>query len=228
METMFLACFVFGALFTVASVVLGLAGSAMHGVHGGNGGHLGHGGDVAHGGDMGHAGADHGTGHDGAHDGPSRGLPLLNFSALLAFLTWFGAAGYLLTRFGAWPLILAVAAAVAAGAAGSMLIAFFLRRVMAGEQVLDPRDYRMVGTIARVTVTVPAGGAGEILFSKAGARRSEAARSAGGQMIPRDTEVVVLEYEHGIAAVQPWEEFMADTQSRAAEPGGAPAGRVEE
>ena len=225
MESVFLACFLFGALFTVASTVLGAVGSGTgHGAGAGHG-HA-HFGD-AHGhvpnaqgahpganGANGSAGGAHGA---ATHDAPGElqnataGFafpPLLNFSSLVAFLTWFGAAGYALLRFAGWPLAGALAVAVAAGLVGAILIALFLGQVLAGEQVLDPRQYRLPGTIARVTVGIPATGVGEIVFAKGGGRRSEAARSLTGRPIARDTEVVILEYGKGVAAVQPFQELL--------------------
>jgi membrane protein implicated in regulation of membrane protease activity len=136
--------------------------------------------------------------------------PLFNVSSLLAFLTWFGAAGYVLLRFAVWPLPAAFGGAVAAGAAGAVLIAVFLQRVLAGEQEMNPRDYRLEGTIARVTASIPAEGVGEIVFTKAGKRRSEGARSRTGQPIAHGTEVVIIEYVHGIAFVQSWDDLMAE------------------
>jgi hypothetical protein len=209
MENVFLGCFAFGALFTVASVVLGLVSSAGDGLNGSDSGFSGHeaaSGDVGN--SHGHAAAHpiHQDGHpDRAHGGP----PLFNVSSLLAFVTWFGAAGYVLLRFTGWPLVAAFPAAVAAGVAGWLLIALFLARVLAGEREMDPREYRLAGTIARVTVSIPANGVGEIVFMKAGVRRSEAARSALGLPIPRDTEVLIVDYARGIASVQPWDEMVA-------------------
>lgn len=244
METIFLVCFIFGALFTAVSVVVGHAhvsvpgadaghfGHIGHLPHAGNGGHLpagGNGGQGAlhpAGGNGGHAGQVGPGSHGGhsAHAGPGAGhhaldivrssaivaLPLFNVSSLLAFLTWFGAAGYLLLRFAAWPLLAAAVGAVAAGAAGAVLIALFLQRVLAGEREMDPRDYRLEGTIARVTAGIPADGVGEIVFSKVGTRRSEGARSLTGRPIAHGTEVVIIEYAHGIALVQSWDELMAE------------------
>lgn len=218
METFFLVCFTFGALFTVASVALGFAGSAMHAGHAGGG----HAGGAGHG----HVAGDHG-GHHSVHtdgDGGHQVVPLLNVSSLLAFLTWFGAAGFLLLRYATWPAVFAVAGGVAGGLAGAVLIALFLGKVLAGEREMDPRDYRMEGTIARVTVTIPAGGTGEIVFSKAGRRRGEAARSLSGDPIPRGEDVVVIEYARGVAAVQPWDEFVARKQPEAVEQRTPPAG----
>lgn len=218
MEQVFLACFLFGALFTAASFVLGVAGDIVH-IGGGNAeiGHHGAGHDGAaaghHGGHdltgpQGHTtGTAHATGGEHGH-GPRLGLPLLNLTTILTFLTWFGAAGYVLLKAAGMPAAVAVAAAASAGGIGMLLMALFLRKVRAGERVMNPRDYRLEGTLARVTVSIPGTGAGEIVYSKAGTRRSEAARSLTGRPIPRNTEVVVVAYERGVAAVQPYEEFV--------------------
>ena len=52
-----------------------------------------------------------------------------------------------------------------------------------------------------------------MVFSKVGARRSEAARSLGGTPIPRGAEVVITDYVDGKAIVQPWAEFIAGRDS---------------
>ncbi|HLZ27456.1 MAG TPA: hypothetical protein VKV73_09060 [Chloroflexota bacterium] len=250
MEEIFLACFAFGALFTLASVVLGFAGhGAFHLGHGagahlghGAGAHLGHGaGHIGHGagpgshgpgtgghgagtsghggpgvdnvGDTAHAGQLHAAAHVG-HGGSS--LPLLNGSSVVGALTWFGAAGYLLVRLGDWAMPAILIGALLAGGVGWFLVARFLGLVLAGEREMDPDDYRLEGTVSQVTVGIPSGGTGEVVFSKAGARRSEAARSAGGGAIPRGSEVVITAYVDGFATVQPWAEFLAARDDGAA------------
>jgi hypothetical protein len=243
MENIFLACFAFGALFTVASIVLGFAGhGAFHLGHGAA--HFGHGADLGHGGahlghgagvhldhggaHVGHAAGHvghgistdgHGAGHDAAHvghlhpDAPGghsdSSLPLLNGSSVVGALTWFGAAGYLLVRLGDLALPAVLIGALLAGGVGWYLVARFLGLVLSGEREMDPDDYRLEGTVSQVTVRIPAGGTGEVVFSKAGARRSEAARAVGGVAIPRGSEVVITGYTDGFATVQPWGDFLA-------------------
>ena len=235
LETLFLACFAFGALFTVGSVVMGAVGG-LHFRHGGLhvGGHVGghgaghlhsSGADAFSGGHPAAAGHTHAAVHaqPGSHAQPGGhshaaaddqspllgSLPLFNPSSALGFLTWFGAAGYLLVRYAQWAVWWVVLGAVLAGVIGWYLIARFLRLVLAGEREMDPDDYRLEGTVGRISVSVPVGGTGEVIFSKAGARRSEAARGLGGRPIPRGTEVVITAYEDGFATVQPWNEFLA-------------------
>jgi membrane protein implicated in regulation of membrane protease activity len=231
MESIFLACFIFGALFTLASLVLGFAGhGAAHIGHGGDAAHVGHGGDAAaHVGHGSHAAPAH-VGHGSAdaqagphvahgdsvhaevpHSEASRldTLPWLNASSAVGALTWFGAAGYLMLRLGDWALPAVIIGALLAAGVGWYLVARFLGLVLAGEREMDPDDYRLEGTVGHVTVSIPAGGTGEVVFDKAGARRSEAARAQDGKAIPRGSEVVITTYADGFATVQPWGEFLA-------------------
>jgi membrane protein implicated in regulation of membrane protease activity len=188
METFFLACLGFGALFTLASLVLGQA-------------HIGH----IH---FGH--------HD--HDAGLIGhLPAGNVSSVLAAITWFGAAGYVLSQLGELALPAVLLGALIAGAIGWYLIARFLGMVLAGQTRLDPADYRLEGTVGEVTVRIPPSGTGEVVFSKVGLRRSEAARGLNGAAIPRGTEVVITQYADGFATVQPWSEYMDAHERVAAE-----------
>jgi membrane protein implicated in regulation of membrane protease activity len=204
METVFLAIFIFGGLFTLASAVLGAVSSVDHG--------FGHGqahGDGTHG-----IHADHGHGHGSAEW--LSNLPLLNGSAVMGFLTWFGAAGFLLLKLSDWALPAVMLGAVIGGSVGAYLVARYLHLVLKGERVMDPADYRLEGTVGQLTISIPQGGTGEVVFSKAGTRRSEAARSLGGLPIPRGTEVVITEYVGGKAIVQPWAEFIAAREGVAA------------
>jgi hypothetical protein len=196
LENLFLGCFTFGALFTVASALLGFHGSGLHGVH--MGGHpAGHPGLGGGGANVLHASSQ-----------PLR-MPLVTAPSLLGFLTWFGAAGYLLERFAALALVAVLVGALLAGVVGWYLITRFLVLILAGEREMNPEDYRLEGTLGRLTIGIPEGGTGEVVFSKAGARRSEAARALGGVSIPHGTEVVITSYINGFATVQTWVEFMA-------------------
>jgi hypothetical protein len=202
MESVFLGCFLFGFLLVVVSVLLGFAQLALPGGH--DGFHAGH--ATVHGGAHGHDGVGHGNGHGDSHGG-IHGLPIWNVSSLLAFLMWFGAGGYAAMQWLDLPALLAPVPAVVLGGAGAVLVSAFLGLVMRGETRMDPADYRIEGTLARVTIGIPEGGTGEIIFSKANGRRGEGARSIDGRPIPRGEEVVVVDYQRGIALVQPWEEF---------------------
>jgi hypothetical protein len=145
-------------------------------------------------------------GHHG-HAGHARanGASPFNLFTAMAFLCWFGGTGYLLShyRFAIAPLVFLLA--VATGLAGAALIFGFLAKVLLPhERVLLPEDTEMRGVVARVSSPLRPAGLGEILFSLDGTRRCAAARSEDGQPIPRDTQVLVVRYEHGIAWVRPF------------------------
>ncbi len=231
----FLVCFFIGLLFTVASFFLGF-GHGADGVHAGGGDHHGHlsidhphlhgGGHHVHL-DGSHTGAGSGDVH-GPAGGPAEsaaprapatahadgGPSPLNLSTIMAFLTWFGGVGFMLrTYYGAWFLV-ALAVAGVAGFAGAAIVFAFLSRVLfASQSILNPEDYRLPGTLARVTSTIRPGGTGEIVYTKGETRQVSGARSLDGGAIARDTEVVIMRYEGGLAYVQPWEELFRDDET---------------
>ena len=128
---------------------------------------------------------------------------------VMAFLTWFGGAGYILRVYaGIWG-ILSVVAAGLVGLVGGALVFYMLAKVIyPGQRFLNPADYRMEGTVARVTVPIREGEVGEIVYTKGGSQRSDGARSVDGNPIDRGTEVVIVRYERGLAYVEPWTSFV--------------------
>ena len=151
---------------------------------------------------------------DGAHgaagavgDGASAIAPF-NFASLMAFLAWFGGAGYLLTGGGRLSHLVVLALAMAVGVVGASIVFVFLAKVLLRhERSLQAADFDMVGVLGRVTVPIREGGTGEIVYSQEGTRRSTGARSEAGGAIARGCEVVVTRYDKGIAYVRPWEEL---------------------
>jgi membrane protein implicated in regulation of membrane protease activity len=165
---------------------------------------------------IGHFHGDHfhfGHGHAGhlhahAHGGHDSSISPLNGFTLMAFLCWFGGTGYLLHRFTAVLGLSIFAIAVVSGLAGAAIIFWFLVRVLLPrERELTAEDTEITGVLARVSSPIREGGTGEIAYSQGGARRAAAARSDAGASIARDTEVIVLRYERGVAYVRPWSEL---------------------
>jgi hypothetical protein len=193
-ENWYLICFGVGLVLSVLAFVSGFGHLQFGHLHLGHF-HLGH----AHAGHL-HTHAPHG-GHDSS-------LSPLNGFTLLAFLCWFGGAGYLLRRFSSLWGMGVFGLAVLSGLAGAGIIFWFLARVLLPrERVLLAEDTEMTGVLARVSSPIREGGTGEIAYSQGGARRAAAARSDAGAPIERDVEVVVLRYERGIAYVRPWSEL---------------------
>jgi len=181
LEMFYLACFVIG----LALSLLSFAGGFGHL-------HLGH----LH------------LGHTHPAGGHANGPFVFNLFNLMAFLCWFGGAGYLLTHYQVAIAPIVFLLAVLAGVAGAaILIAFFVKVLLPHERILLPADTEMRGVVARVTSSLRPGGTGEILFSLNGTRRCAGARSEDGQPIPRDAQVLVMRYEQGIAWVRPFHDL---------------------
>ena len=192
MTTFFVGCFAFGLLFTVVTFVLGgLGGTQSHG--------------AAHGLLSGLT-----TSHASTHAHGTNANPVSPFSlsTLSAFLTWFGGAGYLLTRYSPLAAIVVTLTALVFGVVGAA--AFFTavaRYIVPRLTVLNPEDFRVQGAVARVTSTIQPDGIGEIVYTLGGTRHADGARSESGELINRGTQVVILRLEKGIAYVEPWATF---------------------
>jgi len=153
-----------------------------------------------------HAHVPHVGGHAGA--GEAADVPFFNFATITAFLAWFGGSGYLLTRYSALTVTVIMLIAILVGLAGAAIIFLFVVKfLMKHDRELDPADFDRVGALGRVISPIREGGTGEILFSMAGTRHTCGARSENGEALPKDTEIVVTRYEHGIAYVRRWDEL---------------------
>jgi hypothetical protein len=148
--------------------------------------------------------------HGGAAPNPAPGavtVPWWNAFSIMIFLCWFGAAGYLLTRYGSFVAAIVVVLAAICGVIGGALIFLFLTRVlMPHEHELTAFETEVVGAVGRVSSAIRATGTGEIVYEQLGALRSAPARSEDGGAISKQEEVFVVRYEKGIAYVRRWEE----------------------
>jgi membrane protein implicated in regulation of membrane protease activity len=213
----YLICFAIGFCFSFFSFIFG--GSRFGRLH------LPH----FHGHGMGHVPAVHGPiAHGpvaGGHAPVAHGVPgtqptatqqtihaasvsPFNPPSIAAFLAWFGGTGYLLTRFSALWVGLALTLSVISGLIGGAIIFFFLTRILISEEEnLDPADFEMVGVLGKLSMPIRESGTGELIYSQAGTRRVCGARSEDGSAIPKGTEVVVTRYDKGIAYVRLWSEM---------------------
>src|SRR4249920_137662 len=140
-----------------------------------------------------------GAAHSGMH------ISWLNASTILAFLAWFGGTGYLLTKYSHIVSLFIVFLATFAGlAAGWMVFRFLLELVGPSDEPLQSEDRRIVGSLAKVSMTIRENGTGEIIFPLGGGRSCSGARIEDGVAIEKGAEVVIEKYEHGIAYVKRW------------------------
>lgn len=225
LANLFLSFFLFGLIFTIASVVLGFVGGGHAGHAHGDSGGIGHGAHGAHvdtgGGHHVHVplpghhdvdihvgGHNHDLEHGGSHDGPG----ILNMPTIMAFITWFGGVGFILRQSlslnGYVASFLAVASGVVGGAVMFVLLARVLWPMMS--KPLESKNYHLPGTSARVVSSIREGGVGEIVYSKDNYRFTAGARSIDESAIPKGAEVVIIKYERGLAYVQDVQTLLAE------------------
>ena len=189
-EMFYLICFVAGLMLSVVALLGGM-------------GHLHFGGHV-HVPHIPHsvAGAAHGV-----SSAAQMKVPWWNGFSAMIFLCWFGASGYLLTRYGGFVAGVVLALAAVCGVAGGTIVFVFLTRVLLPhERELTADETAVVGAVGRVSAVIRSDGTGEIIYQQMGALRSAPARSEDGLPIPKQEEVFVVRYEKGIAYVRRWDE----------------------
>ena len=134
-------------------------------------------------------------------------VPWWNAFSIMICLCWFGAAGYLLTRYGGLVAGVVLVVAAVCGLAGGAIVFFFMARVLLPhERELTADETDVVGVVGHVSAPIRAAGTGEIVYEQMGALHSAPARSEDGQPISKQEEVFVVRYERGIAYVRRWED----------------------
>lgn len=236
LSLVFIGCAVFSGAFLVISTLLGAGEShfghlgghdVSHDLHvghadSGGAGHAAHAADGGHAMHGAHAHAD--SGHADSSSAQVAATPsvwasiensllgALNLYGLLMFLLIFGLVGYVAHAVLGWGVLLVLLVPLLVGVACAIGVTTLLHILFATSQdtVLTATDARLEGRLGTVTMAIRAGGTGEIIFTrKAGGRQSVGARSASGEAIPVGSEIVILDYQDGIASVQSWDNFMA-------------------
>lgn len=225
LSLVFIACFLFGLLFFVATALLGNLGHGHAGIHATPhhvtphiGGHA----SVSHTAST-HA-ISHGTAHNAhatsnahAHNTQTHNSALLSYinpTSFMIFLLGFGFIGYVLHTLGHFVIALTLTLAGISGIIVAVLLLLLLSRLFGdseGATVQDVSD--RTGMLGKVSIPIPEGGLGEIIYiSPGGLRKSIPARSIDGHRLERGQEVVVVDYERGVAEVDTWEHFMSEEE----------------
>jgi len=240
LSLVFIGCFLFGLLFMLLTLLMGNVGHA---------GHIGHAGHVGHVGPSAHVHT--GTTHTGSHavsTHPASNAPAqahggaktgsasqaqgstssslfgyINPTSIVFFLIGFGFFGYVFhnTAHFLIPITLILAGVSGLVIAGLLLI--LLSRLFddSGEVVEQDVSDR-TGLLGKVSITIQEHGLGEIIYvSPAGMRQSIAARSVDGSRLERGQEVVVVNYQQGVAEVDTWDRFINDADDGGSEEGEA-------
>lgn len=189
LENIFLGMFLVGFLFTVVSAILSGALSHTFGegtafdAHGAHPGSMG--GDVHH-----VPGAGHAEVGWAQHELP--GFSPLSPTTLSAFVTAAGGMGWAAMRWWEWGPWAASALALVCGLAFAALVFFgmsLMFRVTQGSSMVALDS--LVGMEAEVSLVIPPGALGEVVFVRNGQRATMAARCADGAAVARGATVVI-------------------------------------
>ena len=219
LSLVFLACFLFGLLFLLGTALLGNLGHAgIHSVahHAGihivghaQAPHIGGPHAVGHGTHVGTHGTAHSTSQASTQENASL-LSYLNPTSIVLFLLGFGFFGYVFHNTAHLVLPFTLLFAVASGLIIAVLLLVMLSRIFGdseGNTVQDVVD--RTGLLGKVSITIPENSLGEIIYtSPGGLRKSIPARSTDGRRLESGQEVVVINYQHGVAEVDTWERFI--------------------
>ncbi len=182
-------------------VDLGHAPDVGHGFDLGHGTDLGHAPDVGHGVEAGHAAH---LEHEFAAEGEAQQPHLLPWNPVIVatFLGGLGGFGLLGSRlFGLGPFL----SLLVALPAGFFLAAcvFFLYRLLLSQAGVSsaPTWPEIRSAPARVLISIPENGLGEVVYEARGFRYTTPARSIDGRPIPADTPVTLLDIVDGVALV---------------------------
>jgi hypothetical protein len=205
-ESFYLICFVVGLLLSVLSLLGGMGHIGWH-IHVPHAPHI-----------PTHVHIPHGVPHAGhapqgaTASGTASTVPWWNAFSIMVFLCWFGAAGYLLTRYGGFVVGIVLVLASICGVVGGAIVFLFLTRVMLPhERELTAEETEVAGVVGRVSAPIRAEGIGEIVYEQLGARKFAPARSEDGTPFQKQEEVFVVRYEKGIAWVRRWEDVLENS-----------------
>jgi len=241
LSLVFIGCFLFGLLFMLATMLMGSIGHAGHAGHIGHVSHVGH---AGHAGNV-HTGTAHAGSHavsthtasnapaqvnGGAKTGTtgsttqSQGgisslFGYINPTSIVFFLIGFGFFGYVFHNTAHFLLPITLIFAGVSGLVIAGLLLLLLSRLFTDDgEVVEQDVSDRTGLLGKVSITIQENGLGEIIYiSPAGMRQSIPARSADGHRLERGQEVVVVNYQHGVAEVDTWDRFINEADDGGSE-----------
>lgn len=128
---------------------------------------------------------------------------------ILSFLTVFSASGYLLDKFS--PLsdwFVLGASTVISSILVTLLHVFVFVPIRSAEASLGYSDDDMKGKLAKVIISIPKDGFGEVVLSIGGSTVSKSAQSFENEAIPYETEVLIIDVQKGVVFVTPYEKVL--------------------
>jgi hypothetical protein len=226
LSLVFLGCFLFGLLFFVVTALLGNLGhghvishAATHQAPLHIGGHMSSAHVASHAASGPGNGATHMSGNamhahaaarQSAQSTGHSWLSHFNITSIALFLLGFGFFGFVFLNVFPGLLQLTLILAAIGGVVIAVLVLLLLGRLFGNSEGATVQDIAdRTGMVGKVSTTIQENSLGEIIYiSPGGMRKSIPARSVDGCRLERDQEVVVVNYQHGIAEVDTWDHFI--------------------
>jgi membrane protein implicated in regulation of membrane protease activity len=149
-------------------------------------------------------GGDHDLEHGeiGGADGDAGGPSVFSIRIMAAFLTAFGVGG-VVARFYNLSHPASSGVGMAAGVVMAGVVYQFAKVLYSQQASSELRMTQLVGTLAEVSVAIPAGGVGQVVLSHGGERSEHIARTADGRAIARGTPVRITSLGGDAVTVAP-------------------------
>jgi len=140
-------------------------------------------------------------------EGVGEGIPFLNPTLILAFLTFLSAIGYLLellTSWNSWLIILL--SAFGSFILTTLLNVFVLVPLSSAEESLAYTEESLKGRLGTTIIPIPKDGYGEVLIENTSGRIAKSAVSFEGNEIAEGIQVLVVDVKQGVLYVTPYDE----------------------
>lgn len=139
-------------------------------------------------------------------EGIGEGLPILNPSVILSFITMMAAAGYILEKLAWLSSGVNIVVAIILGAIISTLFYLFILVPLKSADVsLAYTEESLGGQLGKVIVPIPIDGFGEVVIESASGMISKRAAGFDNEAIDYDTTVLIVEVKEGTLFVREYE-----------------------
>lgn len=139
-------------------------------------------------------------------EGIGEGLPILNPSVILSFITMMAAAGYILEKLAWLSSGLNIIVAIILGSILSTLFYLFILVPLKSADVsLAYTEESLGGQLGKVIVPIPIDGFGEVVIDSASGMISKRAAGFDNEAIDYDTTVLIVEVKEGTLFVKEYE-----------------------
>lgn len=139
-------------------------------------------------------------------------LRILSPMTIAMFSFYFGMTGVFITRIMHLPDWIALLPALALGYLGMKATQSAMNFAIAKMRVSSNfSEAQIVGKTAQVSISIPAGKLGEIVYLVGQSRQTAPARTKPGVVLSKDSEVIITDVQDGVFYVEGWSDELIET-----------------